>query len=206
MSDQNDELTQWIPGLKDQDPEALTAVWEAYHAKLVSMVRLRLAHVRSREADEEDIAVSAFESFYRAIQEQRVPKLDDRNDLWRVLIVIANRKVSRLRKRHSALKRGGGSVRGESVFQGAADEAVVGLDGFKNNDPSPEMIASTAEAYEGLMNLLGDEKLRRIATWKLQGFTHAEIAAELNCAERTVERKLERIRSIWEQPEPTGDT
>ncbi len=49
-----------------------------------------------------------------------------------------------------------------------------------------------------LLGLL-DDPLRRIALWKLDGYTNEEIAGAgmMDCAVRTVERKLERIRGIW---------
>ncbi len=52
---------------------------------------------------------------------------------------------------------------------------------------------------------LGDPQLMQIASWKLEGRTHEEIAGRLGCAIRTVERKLYRIRLKWERlSESTG--
>jgi IS30 family transposase len=44
------------------------------------------------------------------------------------------------------------------------------------------------------LDLLDDESLRRIASLKLAGYTNSEIAQQLAVVERTVERKLGRIR------------
>jgi hypothetical protein len=54
-----------------------------------------------------------------------------------------------------------------------------------------------ADEYVRLMDLLPDEKLRRIAELKLQGCGNAEISKQLACGVRTVERKLAVIRSKW---------
>ena len=43
----------------------------------------------------------------------------------------------------------------------------------------------------------GDPQLRQIALWRLEGYTNREIADRLDCTERSVERRLERIRSKW---------
>jgi DNA-binding CsgD family transcriptional regulator len=53
------------------------------------------------------------------------------------------------------------------------------------------------EEYKSLLRALGDKRLEQIAVWRMEGLSNEEIAGELNCAVRTVERKLERIRAIW---------
>ena len=40
-------------------------------------------------------------------------------------------------------------------------------------------------------------ELRQIALWKVEGYTHEEIAARLDCVPRTIERKVSRIRLLW---------
>jgi DNA-directed RNA polymerase specialized sigma24 family protein len=42
-----------------------------------------------------------------------------------------------------------------------------------------------------------DAELRGIALQSLEGWTNQEIAEKKGCVERTVERKLERIRAAW---------
>jgi DNA-directed RNA polymerase specialized sigma24 family protein len=54
------------------------------------------------------------------------------------------------------------------------------------------------ESLERRFQMLKNPDLRRIALWKLEGYTNPEIAAQLQCTVRTVERKLERIRAYWE--------
>jgi hypothetical protein len=64
-------------------------------------------------------------------------------------------------------------------------------------EPTPEFAAQVAEEYERLLDLLGEESLRRVAVWKMDGCTNDEIAERLDCSRRTVARKLETIRIIW---------
>jgi DNA-directed RNA polymerase specialized sigma24 family protein len=63
--------------------------------------------------------------------------------------------------------------------------------------PTPEFVAMVDEECERLLQALGDEELRRIAVWKLEGLTNEEIAERMSCITRTVERKLKRIRDKW---------
>jgi DNA-directed RNA polymerase specialized sigma24 family protein len=44
-----------------------------------------------------------------------------------------------------------------------------------------------------------DPALRQIAQLRLDGYTNIEIATRLGCALRTVERRLELIRRIWNE-------
>ena len=66
------------------------------------------------------------------------------------------------------------------------------------NEPTPEFAAQVAEEYERLLNFLDDDQ-RAIAVAKLEGLTNPEIAARLDRSLRTVERKLQLIRGIWER-------
>jgi DNA-binding CsgD family transcriptional regulator len=46
--------------------------------------------------------------------------------------------------------------------------------------------------------------LAQIAVWKMEGHTDKEVAQQLGCATRTVERKLERIREKWGRQLPAA--
>jgi DNA-directed RNA polymerase specialized sigma24 family protein len=50
-----------------------------------------------------------------------------------------------------------------------------------------------------LLDQLPDEMLRQVALLTLEGYQPKEIAEKLGCVRRTVERKLERIRDIWDE-------
>jgi len=153
-----------------------------------------------RAADEEDVALSAFDSFCRGATEGRFPELADRDNLWQLLVTITARKAVQLRRHERRQKRGGGHVRGDSAFclgtDVPADQAdikqVIG------NAPTPEFAAQTAEEYQLLLGRLKEPSLRSIALWKMEGYSNHEIAARLGCVPRTVERKLAVIRTLWE--------
>ena len=57
--------------------------------------------------------------------------------------------------------------------------------------------ARFAAEFRRLLELLGDDSLRRVALAKMEGYTNREIAEGLGCIEQTVERKLRSIRRIW---------
>jgi DNA-directed RNA polymerase specialized sigma24 family protein len=184
-------VTQWISALKQGDQSAARGLWEAYFRRLVGLARARLCDAPRRVADEDDVALSAFDSFCRGARTGRFPRLDDRNDLWQVLVMITVRKAIDLRKYEGRQSRGLGRVQSLTELSREALESIGG------DGPTAELAAQLAEEYQRLMEQLGDPTLQSVATWKLEGYTNDEIAVRLGCVTKTVERKLARIRSRW---------
>lgn len=83
-------VTRDIAQLKEGDTEAIRPLWDRYFEALVRLARrkLRVAPRPSAVADEEDAALSAFHDFLAAVQRGRFPRLDDRENLWRVLVHV----------------------------------------------------------------------------------------------------------------------
>jgi RNA polymerase sigma factor (sigma-70 family) len=197
MPSRND-VTGWIGRLKDGDADAAQLIWEAYINDLLRLLRKRLDASERRVADEEDLALDAFHSLYRRAVSGQFPRLDDRQDLWQLLVMIAARKLLNERKKARRQKRGAGKVRGESLFLGLKNEAEgAGLAEVIGDHPSPELAAQVAETCDRMLHQLGDPRLRDLAKWKMEGFTNVEIASRLGCQVRTVERKLRLIRQQW---------
>lgn len=194
----HDEVTQWLSGLARADERAVEQVWQEYFEKLVRLARKKMPQGGRREADEEDIALSAFNSFIRGAAAGRFPQLEDRDDLWKILVTITARKVSHQLRRQMQQKRGGGTQRGESAF-GEPSGREPGIGAVLGAEPTPEFAASAAEQCERLLNALPDDEHRRIALLKLEGFTNEEISDAIPCSPRTVDRRLKKIRVLWEQ-------
>jgi RNA polymerase sigma factor (sigma-70 family) len=190
MSDDG-SISRCIDALKRGDRDGAGLIWARYSRRLAGLARARLRAADRRAADEEDVALSAFESVCRGAERGRFPRLDDRGDLWGLMVVVTIRKAIALADRERRPRRGGGQVRPLSDLAPEEIERVLGT------EPTPELATQAAEQCRRLLDLLPDESLRQVALRKLEGFTNAEIAAELGCVEATVERKLQRIRSLW---------
>ena len=50
-----------------------------------------------------------------------------------------------------------------------------------------------------LVEKLGDESLGQIVQLKLKGYSNTDIAEQLNCATRTIDRKMEKVRKLWSE-------
>lgn len=196
----DDPVTQWIEGLRAGDEGAVAGLWNRYFERLVQLARQRLSSTPRRMADEEDVALSVFRCLCAGAEEGRLAEISDRGDLWRVLVTMTLRKVIDQQRHLSGKKRGGGKVRGESVFfRKSEPEASPGLQQFGDGMPTPQMMVIIEEEGQRLLEALEDEKLRQVAIWKLEGFTNDEIAAKLHLTTRSIERKLARIRERWSQ-------
>jgi DNA-directed RNA polymerase specialized sigma24 family protein len=199
-SDQG-SVTRWVGELKEGDGAAAQPLWERYFARMVELARAKLRAARRSDpaGDEEDAALSAFDSFCAGIARGRFPQLSDRDDLWRLLVVITSRKVFAQARRQRRLKRGGGMVRIASERPGGHDPEEADLLALAiAGEPTPDEAALVAEEYRRLLDVLGDDTLRKVAVWRMEGHDRDEIAARLGCARRTVARQLALIRTIWE--------
>jgi DNA-directed RNA polymerase specialized sigma24 family protein len=190
-------VTRWIDPLKAGDPLAAQKLWERYFQRLVGLARKKIRGARPRAADEEDVALSAFDSFCRGVEAGRFPHLDDRDNLWRLLVLLTARKAWHLVRDDARHKRGGKPIALADIPSLPEDEAS--LLPLLSREPTPEFAAELAEEYRLLLDRLGDPKLEAIAVRKMEGYTNPEIAAELGCTLRTVERRLRIIRTCWQK-------
>jgi len=194
-----ESVSQWIEELKRGDEPAAANVWNRYFQRLVAVACQRLRSAPRRVADEEDVVIGAFESFFRRAQQGQFPQLQDRQDLWHLLVKITERKAINQLRDQGRRKRGGGRVRGESALKGrGASDEEAGLNQVVGAEPNPEFAAMMAEALDQLLSVLAPD-LRTIALLKLEGYTNDEIAARIDRSVPTVERRLRLIRQTWKE-------
>jgi DNA-directed RNA polymerase specialized sigma24 family protein len=189
--DTEGSVTRWIRALKQGDDAAASGLWESYFRRLVGLARARLRDMPRGIADEEDVALSAFDSFCRRAQAGHFRSLHDRNDLWQILALITVRKAIDLRNYQDRQARNTGRVGSLTELTREVLETIGG------DEPTPALAAQLAEEFQRLLDQLGDSTLRSVAIFKLEGYTNDEIAAKLGCVTSTVERKLARIRAAW---------
>ncbi|NNE00919.1 MAG: RNA polymerase subunit sigma-70 [Pirellulaceae bacterium] len=193
-------VSHWIHLVKTGDSTAANRIWQHYFDRLVRSVRGRLYGQNRAVSDEEDIVLSVFDSFYNAAENGRFPDLSDRDDLWRLLLRMAARKVVD-KRRHDLRQRRGGNVRLHSLDHtgddGSFDDGRV-IEAI-GDEPSPEMVLMMQESVEQLFSHLGVGQLRDLAVAKLEGYSNAELAQRFGCSERTIERRLHLIREKCQQ-------
>ncbi len=180
--------------LEDSDESAAQKIWDHFFTRLCKYARTRVYDRHQHIIDAEDVAASAFFALCDGIRNDRFGRVRNRDDLWRLLTVLAANKASSARRAEDAQKRGNGRVLPESCL----DENNRVLD-FMESDVDPAKEAEFENTLEELVTQLNTRgtKLTEVAMMKLAGYTREEIAEQLDCSVKTVDRKLARIREEW---------
>ncbi|WP_168222214.1 ECF-type sigma factor [Aquisphaera giovannonii] len=177
-------MTRLLHDLRSRDAAAAQALWDAYFGRMVGVAS---GYMRSRHVslDAESAAGSAMATFVCRARDGHFPDLGDRECLWGLLLVLTIRKVI---KRMRRMRR-----RAEVNFSDLGDMAPEDLEAVLGSVPDPAVVdAIWGELIEGL-----DERRRRVARLRLEGFRNNEISRELSISEATVERDLRKIREAW---------
>jgi RNA polymerase sigma factor (sigma-70 family) len=198
--DPQGSVTIAIPGLRSDDPAVRNAaarmIWERYFRDLLTLARKNLDKRIRVRTTEEDVIQSMFKSF--CMRQQRGEfDLAGRDELWKLLVTITLRKARIAAKAQRREKRD--IFREQTLSAGDRTDSAgwVLEQQIEAADPSPLEAVVFNEALERRLQALADPELREIALWRLEGRSNREIAGRLDCTERSVERKLGRIRSLW---------
>jgi RNA polymerase sigma factor (sigma-70 family) len=200
MSTSSQSISYWIAHLKDGKLQAVQQLWDRYSERLVQVAQQQLRHAPKRLGDEEDIAASVFHSLCRGAAAGRFQNVTDRDELWWLLLRITKQKTVDHIRRETAQKRGGLQTIAESDFDATHRTGTeFSLDQLMSDDPTPDYLIMLGEQFDRLLSYLRDDTLRSIALMRIEGYTMQEVAEQTGTALRTVERKVQLIRSCWQQ-------
>src|SRR6478735_10363101 len=135
-------VSTWIEGLKGRNEQAAQELWNRYFGQLVPLARRQLRGL-AREADEEDIALSALKSAMLGVQNNRFPDLNDRTGLWPLLVTITWRKGVNEFKRQRSKKR-----------DRASEAQISNAEELVRYEPTPEFAVQVVEEIEKLTAVL----------------------------------------------------
>jgi DNA-directed RNA polymerase specialized sigma24 family protein len=177
-----------IRGLRDRCSWAFRLMNSVYTPRLMAMARARLGPRIREKLDAEDVVQSVYCSLLRG--GYLVP--NDEDELWRLLLHRTRRKVAkkvrwfRMKKRDAARE-----VPGDGSADGDGGPAPVSAEPMDYRFPAPDEAALVAEATSQLLDALTATE-RMIIERCLRNQPNGEIARDLNCSTRTVERARER--------------
>ena len=198
MSDATSSVLLWLEAIRLGDEAAVNRLWAKFSPRMSRLAQSWLAKTSERRIfDEDDVVVTAFEAFRRALIEVRYEGLTGTDELWRLLATATVNKARDLSEGERAQKRGG-------------DERIESLDDsspFMKNlaqqqvsqAHSPEFAAMMSEECRRLLRVLNDPELEGVVLLKLEGFSNDEIAKQFGYSRRTIQRMLALIRDLWSQ-------
>ena len=189
-------VSLWIKAARAGDLQAIQRLWSRYYEQLVRLARTRLRGAPRRHQDEEDYAAIALDCFIRGLQCGRYPDIADRDGLWRLMMAMTANKVTDGLRSECRAKRGGKNQGDDFLGDGA------GLAEKLAEGPTQEIAVAFTDILNQVLANLDDDTLRRVALMRLDGYSNVEISQELQCVERTIERKLNVIRRVWRETDP----
>ncbi len=192
--DSPQSITVWFEQLRRGDPNAAAKLWHRFFDRLVTYSRAKMETMNRRVSDEEDIAAGVMTALCVCADRGKLPVIENRESLWRLLLTWTRHDIADQARANRSLKRGGGHVRGDSVFGN-----VTGLECVVDRVSPPEILMQMQEQCEKLLARLPDDILRTIAVRRMEGHSSCEISEELVITQRTVQRKLDMIRGYWSE-------
>jgi DNA-directed RNA polymerase specialized sigma24 family protein len=198
-----ESVTHWIEQVKRGDAAGAHKIWNHFSDRLIVIANKRLRGSRTRVVDGEDIAIVAFSNFLDKAM-GGFSDLSNRQDLWRILLTLTNRRAIDQVRSNTAQKNGGGDFAGESALMDS--QYVGGLAEVPGSDSHPDVQLILTEEFDHRLESLGDELLREIALCRLSEMTYEAIGKRLKISARAVERKCRIIREIWESEMPNEST
>ena len=172
-------ITRWIGPLKAGDAAAAQPLWEAYFRRPSGGLG-RLRGTPTRAADEEDVALSAFDSLCAGAARGRFPQLSDRNTPWPLLVAVTRNKCADLVRSERRAKRGGWASR-----------SSLDPDDLFARGPSPEFAAELADELDrrpARLDRSGDPELRAVALARLEAARRRDCPAWVRADGRTEAR------------------
>jgi RNA polymerase sigma-70 factor (ECF subfamily) len=177
-----DELMRRVQG---GDDAAETVVFRRYVHQLISLAARQFeASLRDR-ADVENVVLSAYKSFFLRNARGEF-EVNDWSELWSLLAMITLRKCAKRRRHLRAARR---DAHREVGWRDRDDEPRQLMD----RAPTPAESAILTETVETLLQAMTPDD-RPIVEGILLGYTAQEVAAQLDCSERTVRRVRQRAK------------
>jgi DNA-directed RNA polymerase specialized sigma24 family protein len=189
-------ITEYLQALKAGDADSLNDILNAYWCQLVTHCDARLSRQLKTQQEGQDFAIQAFQNLAEGIKRGRWPRLENRTDLWQVLLQAANCRIRDFVRQQMATKRGG-QLQRLGTGPNSPATGLVDLDQF----PARDAFAADAEQLVQLMlelshRLRGMTTHVRILVDHLNNYTNQEIAIRHEISSRTVRRKLDEVLEI----------
>jgi RNA polymerase sigma-70 factor, ECF subfamily len=182
------EWKEFVEGLAAAKPWAYELFWEQYGQRLEAVAAKHFPAGLSRRMGPQDIVQSTCRSFFTRIVDGRL-KVSDNEGLWALLCAITLNKTRLKQRYHLAQRRAINRERDLDSDKESKTEPVE----KSSPSPSPDDMAVFTEQLEKVMEKL-DPLERQVLHYKLEDYTHEEIAEKIQRSDRTIRRLVVRIQ------------
>jgi len=171
--------------------QAMSDLVTRYAAELLALIAARMTQRLQQRVAPEDILQDVLISFCNRLKREG-SEFVNRDQFLGLVMRMALNQVCSAARREERQRR---DIRREQPMSGPADHPPIDAP-----DPTvtpPDVVAEVTEEVERLLSLLPPE-CRQVAQLRFEGDTVEEIAVKIDRTTRTVERRLELIRTLWE--------
>jgi len=200
---QSDPSSEDIPKLFQRltvrDGEAFGEICRRYWGKLLAFAeyRVRRAPELCPTYDGEDGVGSGLNLMWMRLMQGVVAPPDGVDDFLRVARTMIDERIkARAREQRAAKRRPPGKMNSGADLRGQGFYAPDDLDLWPSGMNGPETEVVSKDLDQWLLSILGPE-LGEIAESRMSGKSIDQIARRRGKSPRTIERKLQEIRAIW---------
>lgn len=188
-------VTHWLRELKAGDRDAVNSICHRYYERVVQFADRKMKINPDRAVEAEDIAQITIHQLCVNLSTGRYPDLDNREQLWDLLVVFTLNRIRKHFRACNTLKR---SAPHGSVLEFKRTQALKDLQ-------SPEAPAIMADMVRCWMDRLDHEdptgELKQVAIWSMENISGSEIARILKKRKSFVLQQIRLIRLLWEECE-----
>jgi RNA polymerase sigma factor (sigma-70 family) len=187
-------ISKAIALLGQTDEQSAQLLWDRFFKRLCRFAQGKIYKRHRRWLDPEDIAGSAMFALMDGLKHGRFHSVEDRDQLWQMLVMITARKAANKAEFLDREKRGGKRTRGDSALNG---QGLDNLSEYIDETDDPAKLVEIEMTCRELLVALPDDSYREIALMRMAGHSNQEIGKTLGCSTRTIDRKLNAIREVW---------
>jgi DNA-directed RNA polymerase specialized sigma24 family protein len=188
-------VSNWLKEIKSGDVDAVEAIWKRYYQRVVAFAIQRMKINPDCAVDGEDIAQLTMHRFCLNASSGQYPNLDDRQQLWDLLVVCTLNRIRKHLRDCNRIKRSGLN---RVVFKFKRSEALEDLQ-------APEGPTIMADMVQSWLDRLDREdptgQLKQIAIWSMEDISGSEIARIIKKRKSLVLQQIRLIRILWEECE-----
>jgi DNA-directed RNA polymerase specialized sigma24 family protein len=188
-------VSGWIAMIRQGKSEAMEPLVKRYFERLSKFADRRLRSGQNVSDAGEDVANLVIQNVTSAIQDGQYPALTDRNDLWLVLMIAAQRRVIDCKRNESFKEDHHTSIRNLTDLM---ESMNLDLDEYLGEEDDQQRGLELVDFWEEMIKKLPEEIMRTVASHKLQGLGNREIARKMIMTPKRIDRIVHKIRDRWE--------